>query len=124
MTVLYIQERSKRENENDGETIGQNQKTVVCPNDPFKGMNYTTAGKTGIQGRQFLVCFTDNLNMASDQTKTIYILSDGDFEFKLISKFSIHSSSMKLLHQGKMREKLALQVRFHSQISKSKKKHC
>ncbi|XP_062574160.1 IgGFc-binding protein-like [Saccostrea cucullata] len=51
-------------------------------------MNYSTAGKTGIQGRQFLVCVTDNLSMASDQTKTIYILSDGDFEFKLISKFS------------------------------------
>ncbi|XP_062576244.1 IgGFc-binding protein-like [Saccostrea cucullata] len=70
------------------ESNGQNKKTVVCPNEPFKGMNYTSAGKTGIQGRQFLVCFTGNHNDVDNRTKTIFILSDEDFEFKLISKFS------------------------------------
>ncbi|XP_061170662.1 IgGFc-binding protein-like [Saccostrea echinata] len=60
---------------------------MVCPNVPSKGMNYPEAGKTGIQGRQFLVCFTDNHPYARNQSKTIYILSDEDFEFKLISKF-------------------------------------
>ncbi|XP_062574096.1 IgGFc-binding protein-like [Saccostrea cucullata] len=96
MTVLYLQERNKSRDENDNaikigpnaETHGQNQKTAVCPNDPIKGMNYTTAGKTGIQGRQFLICFTDNHEEAVNQPKTIYILSDEDFELKLISKFS------------------------------------
>ncbi|XP_061170753.1 uncharacterized protein LOC133180204 [Saccostrea echinata] len=61
---------------------------MVCPNVPSKGMNYTAAGKTGIQGVQFLVCFTDNDPDARTQTKTIYILSDDNFDFKLISKFS------------------------------------
>ncbi|XP_062568242.1 IgGFc-binding protein-like [Saccostrea cucullata] len=98
MTVLYLQERNNSRDEKDnahkieigskGETSGQNNKTAACPNEPFKEMNYTAAGKTGIQGRQFLVCFTVNHPKARYQTRTIYILSDGDFEFQIISKFS------------------------------------
>ncbi|XP_062576241.1 uncharacterized protein LOC134238135 [Saccostrea cucullata] len=70
MTVLYLQERNKSRDENDdahkigrnANTHGQDQKTVVCPNEPFKGMNYTTAGKTGEtngQNQKTVVCPND-----------------------------------------------------------------
>ncbi|XP_062574021.1 uncharacterized protein LOC134235876 [Saccostrea cucullata] len=72
----------------------ENQK-AVCPNVPTTNMKYSTEGKTGIQGRQFLVCFTDNHPEARNQTETIYILSEEDFEYKLISEFLDSSQLFK-----------------------------
>ncbi|XP_061185310.1 IgGFc-binding protein-like [Saccostrea echinata] len=69
------------------EQLKSNQKTMLCPNVPSTGMNYPAAGKTGIQGRRFLICFTDNHPKATNQSKTIFILSEEDFEFKLVSEF-------------------------------------
>ncbi|XP_061185206.1 IgGFc-binding protein-like [Saccostrea echinata] len=69
------------------EQFKNNTETMVCPNVPSKGMSYPEAGKTGTQGRRFLICFTDNHPYAKFQSKTVYILSDEEFEFKLISKF-------------------------------------
>ncbi|XP_061185216.1 IgGFc-binding protein-like [Saccostrea echinata] len=72
-------------------TLGQDRDKKLqnqdCPNVLSPGMSYPAVGKTGIQGRQFLVCFTENHPNARNQNKTIYILSDEEFEFVLISKF-------------------------------------
>ncbi|XP_062613585.1 IgGFc-binding protein-like [Saccostrea cucullata] len=74
----------------------KNKKSMTCPNVPTTGMNFIAEGKTGIKGRQFLVCFTDNHLNARNQSKTIFILSDEDFDYKLISKFS---DSTKLFNE-------------------------